>query len=40
MFYIVKNYIGDVLNFEMVVEFVFMEGIEVGSVIVDDDVVV
>lgn len=37
---IVKNYIGDVLNFDMVKELVVMDDIEVESVIVDDDIVV
>jgi dihydroxyacetone kinase-like protein len=38
--HIVKNYTGDVLNFEMAAELASMEGIEVGTVIVDDDVAV
>jgi dihydroxyacetone kinase-like protein len=38
--HIVKNYTGDVLNFEMAAELAQMEGIEVGTVIVDDDVAV
>ncbi|MGN7948356.1 dihydroxyacetone kinase subunit DhaK [Microbacterium sp. 22215] len=38
--HIVKNYTGDVLNFEMAAELAEMEGIEVGTVIVDDDVAV
>ena len=37
---IVKNYTGDVLNFEMAAELASMEGIEVGTVVVDDDVAV
>lgn len=36
--YIVKNYTGDVLNFEMAAELAEMEDIEVSSVIIDDDV--
>ncbi|MGN9839284.1 dihydroxyacetone kinase subunit DhaK [Nonomuraea sp. H19] len=36
--HIVKNYTGDVLNFEMAAELV--EGVEVASVLVDDDVAV
>ncbi|UGS28200.1 dihydroxyacetone kinase subunit DhaK [Microbacterium resistens] len=38
--HIVKNYTGDVLNFEMAAELASMEGIEVRSVTVDDDVAV
>jgi dihydroxyacetone kinase-like protein len=38
--HIVKNYTGDVLNFEMAAELAEMDGIEVGTVIVDDDVAV
>ncbi|WP_314646165.1 dihydroxyacetone kinase subunit DhaK [uncultured Microbacterium sp.] len=38
--HIVKNYTGDVLNFEMAAELAAMEGIEVGTVVVDDDVAV
>jgi dihydroxyacetone kinase-like protein len=38
--HIVKNYTGDVLNFEMAAELASMEGIEVGTVVVDDDVAV
>lgn len=37
---IVKNYTGDVLNFETGVELVEAEGIEVASVLVNDDVAV
>ncbi|MCK0117093.1 dihydroxyacetone kinase DhaK subunit [Isoptericola sp. CG 20/1183] len=37
---IVKNYTGDVLNFETGVELVEAEGIEVASVVVNDDVAV
>ncbi|WP_108025327.1 dihydroxyacetone kinase subunit DhaK [Melghirimyces profundicolus] len=37
---IVKNYTGDVLNFEMAVELAAAEGIEVDSVVVNDDVAV
>lgn len=40
VFLIVKNYIGDVMNFELVVEFVVVEGIEVVLVVIGDDVVV
>jgi dihydroxyacetone kinase-like protein len=38
--HIVKNYTGDVLNFEMAAELAQMEGIEVSTVVVDDDVAV
>lgn len=38
--HIVKNYTGDVMNFEMAAELAQAEGIEVESVIVDDDVAV
>src|SRR5512136_2515512 len=37
---IVKNYTGDVLNFEMAADLAQSEGIEVESVIIDDDVAV
>ena len=38
--YIVKNYTGDVMNFEMAAELAQAEGITVESVVVDDDVAV
>ena len=38
--HIVKNYTGDVMNFEMAAELARGEGIEVESVLVDDDVAV
>jgi dihydroxyacetone kinase-like protein len=38
--YIVKNYTGDVLNFEMAAELAQDEGIEVRSVLINDDVAV
>jgi phosphoenolpyruvate---glycerone phosphotransferase subunit DhaK len=38
--HIVKNYTGDVMNFEMAAELVRAEGAEVESVVVDDDVAV
>ena len=38
--HIVKNYTGDVMNFEMAAELAAMDGIEVRSVVVDDDVAV
>lgn len=37
---IIKNYTGDVLNFDMAKEMAAMEDIEVESVIVDDDIAV
>src|SRR5690625_2557218 len=37
---IIKNYTGDVLNFEMAAELAEAEGIQVEKVIVDDDVAV
>src|SRR5205809_5263302 len=38
--HIVKNYTGDVMNFDMAAEMARGEGIEVESVLVDDDVAV
>ncbi|RZS89369.1 dihydroxyacetone kinase DhaK subunit [Motilibacter rhizosphaerae] len=38
--HLVKNYTGDVLNFETAAELVAADGIEVASVLVDDDVAV
>ena len=38
--HIVKNYTGDVMNFEMAAEFALAEGIVVESVVIDDDVAV
>ena len=40
VFMIIKNYTGDVLNFEMAAELAEAEGIQVEKVIVDDDVAV
>ena len=37
---VVKNYTGDVMNFEMAAEMAQMEGIEVKHVVVNDDVAV
>ena len=37
---IVKNYTGDVMNFALAAEMAQMDGIEVASVVVDDDVAV
>src|ERR1700738_1727005 len=38
--HIVKNYTGDVLNFEMAADLARGEGIEVGSVVIEDEVAV
>ena len=38
--HIVKNYTGDVMNFELAAELAAAEGVEVESVVVDDDVAV
>lgn len=38
--HIVKNYTGDVMNFEMAAELAQIEGIEIASVITNDDVAV
>src|ERR671929_1040389 len=38
--HIVKNYTGDVLNFEMAAELAEAEGIQVASVVINDDVAV
>lgn len=38
--FIVKNYSGDVMNFEMATELVHAEGIRVTNVLIDDDVAV
>jgi phosphoenolpyruvate---glycerone phosphotransferase subunit DhaK len=40
LLYIVKNYTGDVMNFELAAEMARAEGIPVESVIIDDDVAV
>lgn len=40
VFLIIKNYSGDVMNFEMARDLAELEGIEVRSVIVDDDIAV
>lgn len=37
---VIKNYSGDVMNFEMAQELAEMEGIDVASVVVDDDIAV
>lgn len=38
--HIVKNYTGDIMNFEMAAELARAEGIDVTSVVIDDDVAV
>jgi phosphoenolpyruvate---glycerone phosphotransferase subunit DhaK len=38
--YIVKNYTGDVMNFEMAADLARAEGIEVQNILIDDDVAV
>lgn len=38
--FFIKNYTGDVLNFETAVELLHFDGIEVGAVLIDDDVAV
>ena len=40
MLHLVLNYTGDVLNFEMAAELAEVEGIEVATVVIDDDVAV
>ena len=40
VFLIIKNYSGDIMNFEMAQELAEMEGIEVASIVVDDDIAV
>ncbi len=40
VFMVVKNYSGDIMNFEMAQELAEMESIEVASVVVDDDIAV
>ncbi|HEN8903618.1 TPA: dihydroxyacetone kinase subunit DhaK [Streptococcus agalactiae] len=39
-FMVIKNYSGDIMNFEMAQDMAEMEGIEVASVVVDDDIAV
>ncbi len=38
--YIIKNYAGDVMNFEMAVELAAAEGVEIATVVTNDDVAV
>lgn len=37
---IVKNYSGDIMNFEMALELAYAEGIKVSNILIDDDVAV
>ncbi|HGI4118237.1 TPA: dihydroxyacetone kinase subunit DhaK [Streptococcus agalactiae] len=40
VFMVIKNYSGDIMNFEMAQDIAEMEGIDVASVVVDDDIAV
>ncbi|HGD4989611.1 TPA: dihydroxyacetone kinase subunit DhaK [Streptococcus agalactiae] len=40
VFMVIKNYSGDIMNFKMAQDMAEMEGIEVASVVVDDDIAV
>lgn len=40
VFMVIKNYSGDIMNFEMARDMAEMEGIDVASVVVDDDIAV
>ena len=40
VFLIIKNYSGDVMNFEMAKDMADMDGIKVKSIVVDDDIAV
>ncbi|HFH9390993.1 TPA: dihydroxyacetone kinase subunit DhaK [Streptococcus agalactiae] len=40
VFMVIKNYSGDIMNFEMAQDMAEMEGIEVASVVVDDDIAI
>lgn len=40
VFMVIKNYSGDIMNFEMAQDMAEMEGIKVASVVVDDDIAV
>ncbi|HGA0396445.1 TPA: dihydroxyacetone kinase subunit DhaK [Streptococcus agalactiae] len=40
VFMVIKNYSGDIMNFEMAQDMAEMEGIDVTSVVVDDDIAV
>lgn len=38
--FLIKNYVGDVLNFETAVELLYADGIQVGTALIDDDVAI
>ncbi|GAD87983.1 PTS-dependent dihydroxyacetone kinase dihydroxyacetone-binding subunit DhaK [Vibrio halioticoli NBRC 102217] len=38
--FFIKNYIGDIMNFELAVELLHADGVKVGSVLIDDDIAV
>ena len=40
VFMVIKNYSGDIMNFEIAQELAEMEGIDIASVVVDDDIAV
>ena len=40
VFMVIKNYSGDIMNFEIAQELAEMEGVDVASVVVDDDIAV
>lgn len=40
VFMVIKNYSGDIMNFEMAQDMAEMEGIDVANVVVDDDIAV
>ncbi|HFL1953299.1 TPA: dihydroxyacetone kinase subunit DhaK [Streptococcus agalactiae] len=40
VFMVIKNYSGDIMNFEMAQDMAEMEGIDVASVVIDDDIAV
>jgi len=40
VFFVIKNYTGDVMNFDMAKELAELEDIEVDSIVVDDDIAV
>lgn len=40
VFMVIKNYSGDIMNFEIAQELAEMEGIDVASIVVDDDIAV
>ena len=38
--HIIKNYTGDIMNFEMAADLAGAEGIKIKSVVIDDDVAI